>query len=1020
MKLTRLALDRPVTTIMVFVSTVMIGLISTRMIPLEFFPEMDAPFLQVQLPYVGSSPEEIERQITRPAEEALATIPGIRRMTSWADANSGSVNLMFDWGEDTKAKAIEVREKLDNVRDQFPSDFDRYFVRQESTSEIPILELRISSQRNLSNAYELLDRKLKRPIERIEGVSSASLNGVAPRELRVELVADRVAAHRVDLADLAERLQQANFAVTAGKITDANRRLVVRPVGQLTTVEQVEGLVIAPTGLRLGDVAEIVYGEPVREFGRHLDREYAIALQITKEAGANTVEVTRAILRELGDLRNDPEMQGIQVYEMDNLADGIVSSINELLKAGLIGAVLAFCVLFFFLRRMSTTLVVAISVPISLLITVGVLYFMGLSLNVLTMMGLMIAVGMLVDNAVVVTESIHRYQTMDPANPAEASRKGVHEVALAVTAGTATTAIVFLPMILSPADEVTLYLKHVSITICVALAASLLLSLTIVPMLMSRIHLRASRVRRTAVDRMIDRYARILDWTLRHPVASRFMAVGVLMSVAVPGPLVSNDFFDETHGRRQTMLHYHLDGTYSLERVEEAVNVIEEYLYANKERFDIESVYSWFTPNEASSTLILNDGKAKRVETEEVQRLVEEGLPKLAIARPNFSWRRHEGTEESVRVTIRGESSERLAEIAEQVAGMLDRVPGFKNAMSEAERGRSEVHVRVDRERARQYGLSTETVAQTVSAAMRGRNLRRFHTADGEVQMRLQFQDIDKQDVDDLANLRVERPDGPPMRLAALAEIRMTTGPRGIYRENRATMTGVHAQLDGMEPGEARAKLSELLNSYDFPTGYSWAFGQAFDDEQQSRNIMLRNLLLALLLIYLVMAGLFESLIHPAAIWVSIGFAIVGVYWFFLFTGTTMSLMAMIGILVLIGVVVNNGIVLVDHINHLRGTGMERHVAIVTAGRDRFRPIIMTAGTTILGLIPLCVAKTLIGGDGPPYFPMARAIVGGLAFSTLVTLVILPTIYVALDNLRYWGRNVAQFAATGRRDDRAS
>jgi HAE1 family hydrophobic/amphiphilic exporter-1 len=502
---------------------------------------------------------------------------------------------------------------------------------------------------------------------------------------------------------------------------------------------------------------------------------------------------------------------------------------------------------------------------------------------------------------------------------------------------------------------------------------------------------------------------------MTHPKTSRLVALGVLFSVAIPAPLVTNDFFDETDGGRQTQLQYHLDGTYSLEKVEEAVNIIEEYLYANQERFEIESVYSWFTPNEASSTLILKDGKDKNLDTEEIQALVEEGLPKLAIARPNFSWRQQAGGEASIRVTISGESSERLAELSEQVAVALDRVPGFKNAMSEARRGRNEIHISIDRERANQFGVSSEFVARTISAAMRGQNLRRFHTKDGEVEMRLQFQDADKQTVDDLSNLTVDRPDGPPMRLASLANIRMTTGPRGIYRENRSTMMGVHAKLDGIEPEVARERLSELLNSYDFPTGYSWSFGQRFDDEQNSQNIMLRNMLLALLLIYLVMAGLFESLIHPAAIWLSIAFAIVGVFWFFLVTNTSMSLMAMIGMLVLIGVVVNNGIVLVDHINHLRSEGMDRETAIVTAGRDRFRPIIMTAGTTILGLIPLCIGKTLIGGGGPPYFPMARAIVGGLAFSTVVTLVILPTIYVALDNLRYWGREVSTFASSGKK-----
>ncbi len=1012
MKLPDFALRRPVTTSMSFISVILVGLIATKLIPLEFFPEVDAPFLQVDLPYPGSSPEEVERQITKPAEEALLTISGVKSISSFANVDGGNVNLRFEWGIDTKQKAIDVREKLDNVRDQFPSDFKRYYVRRESMGAMPILELRVSSDRDLSTSYDLLDRKLKRPLERLEGVSRVELNGVEPREVRIELLSDRVSAHGIDLVSLASNLQRANFAVSAGSISDANRRLRVRPMGSLTTVEEIGRLVVSPAGIRLQDIATLVYDEPIVEYGRHLDRSFAIAISVSKEAGANTVEVAGRILAELEQLKDDPEMQGISLYEMENLSDGIVSSLTELLKSGVIGAFLAFFVLFFFLRRITTTMIVALAVPVSLLITVGVLYFAGLSLNVLTMMGLMIAVGMLVDNAVVVTESIHRHQVLDPTHPYAATLRGAKEVSLAVTAGTLTTAIVFLPMIVSQADEVSLFLKHVSITICVALAASLLISLTIVPMLMSRLTISPAESKRTIVDRFVEWYTIALRWTLRHPSWSSLIALLVLVSIAIPAPLISTDFFDDENGERRIQLHYHLDGTYTLARVEAAVDLIEDYLYRNENEFEIESVYSWYTPTEAQSTLLLTEEDESVLDTEELQKLITDSLPKLAIARPSFSWRDNRDDREGVRVTIRGESSTRLVELSYELERIMSRLPGFVDVLSEAELGRDEIHVRVDPERAKRRGLSAQQVARTVSTALRGQDLQRFHSENGEVSVRLQFQDQDKRTLDDLANITLASGSNEvPARLASVASIRRTTGPSGIYRENRMTLIGVHAGLDGISQDEAREQLSNLLTQFSFPPGYSWSFGQQFDDEEESQMIMLRNLLLALILIYLVMAGLFESLIHPAAIWFSIAFAIVGVFWFFLITGTGLTIMAMIGILVLIGVVVNNGIVLVEHINTLRGQGIPRSEAILQAGRDRFRPIVMTAGTTVLGLIPLCIGKTLIGGDGPPYYPMARAIVGGLSFSTVVTLLILPTIYILMDNLRNWSRDAVSFAS---------
>ena len=1008
MNLTDTTLKRPVTILMIFACLVVVGIISAKLLPLEYFPDLDAPFIGVDIPYPGSTPEEIEQQITRPAEEVLATISDVKRMRSDSNENGAFVALEFDWGIDANVKALEAKEKLDGIRHLFPNDLERFYIRKWSTSDMELMNVRISSNRDLSNAYDMLNRNLKRRLERIEGVSKVNLYGVERKEIRIQLSVDRIIAHRVDIPRLAETLQRSNFLVTAGKITDANRRFVVRPMGELQTVDQISNLIVGQNGLRLHDVAEVTYAHPRLNYGRHLDRRYAIGLDVFKESGANMVEVSRRIIREIEEIRSLPEMEGISIYYMENQAEGVVSSLNDVLNSGLLGGLLAVLVLYFFFRRISTTLIVSVSVPLSLLITLAFMYFLGVSLNILSLMGLMLAIGMLVDNAVVVTESIHRRQIEDPTSK-DAIPRGVKEVALAITAGTLTTAIVFLPNIVASNDEIAIYLKHVSITICIALGASLVLAETVVPLLAARSKPSQRNVKSTIIDKTIQRYSRMLEWIMKHHGITIGLIIVTLLSIAIPMKMVKMQMFDEPEDRR-VRLHYHINGNYTLKKVEEAVNIFEEYLFAHQKEFEIENVYTYYQPDFASSTILLTKGKKADKSMEQIKEEIRKGLPKVPITNPSFDWRDQTGQGESVRIQLIGKSSEQLAQLSRDVAWTLSRIQGMKDVRSEAEIGAEEVQVIVDRERARQYGFSSQEIANVVSAAMRGINLRRFYTQDGEVEMRLEFQDTDKQTLENLQNVPLFNGKSEPVKLASLADFRIRRGPRTIHRENRTTALGVNANLQGITTNEAKQKIGQVLKNFQFPAGYTWNYGQSFNEEQEAFNSMMLNLLLALILIYFVMASLFESMLFPAAIWTQIIFAIVGVYWFFLITGTQMSIMGMIGILILIGVVVNNGIVLVDRINQLRAQGMNRSDAIIQAGKDRLRPILMTAGTTVLSLVPLCVTTTQIGGYGPPYFPMARAIVGGLTFSTIVTLVILPTIYIMLDDLRNWTKRVGETA----------
>lgn len=997
------SLRRPVTVLMIFTSLVVVGLISSRLLPVEFFPDITFPGLIVEIPYNGSTPAETERLITRPIEEVLATVSGVQFMNSSSGESNAFFFLRMDMGVDTRLKAIEVREKIDGIRHLLPSDLERIFVRSFSSNDEPVLNLRISSDQDLSNSYDKLNRHLKSRFERVEGVSKVELYGVDKMQIRIELKADRLTAYNVNLAELMRTLQQANVSVTAGTLTDNGSRFVVRPVGEIRELAEFGNIVVQASGLRLRDIADIRFTAPELQLGRLLDRKPAIGLDVYKESGANTVATVDAVLADLDDVRGHPEMRGIQIYTMNNQAEGIKSSLSELLKAGMVGALLSTIVLFVFLRSVPTTLIVSMAVPISLVITLGALYFLGMTLNILSMMGLMLAVGMLVDNAVVVTENIHRHQAMG-GDRFGAAVKAVREVSMAVTAGTLTTVIVFLPNIVSKTDMTAIFLSHVAVTIVVALICSLVISLTLIPLLAVRLDRQAVKPDARWIVAMRHRYGRLLTWLMYRRWAAAGIVLGIVASVAVPAGVVKVDMFPPIPGKELRLI-YNLNGTYTLDKVRAAVDSVEAYLYANQDSLEFTQVYTFYTTNHAMSTILLKEEAERTRSDEQIKEAIRSNLPQSAIANPAFEFISQTGME-SLRLNLIGDSSDELMVIADEAMRRLRQVEGLRDVRTTAEAGTEEVRLVVDRDRAMSYGLHSADVARMVSSGMRGSNLRRVRSTKGEVDVVVAFRDGDRETIDQLMMLPVAMNGDEPVTLASVARFEIAKGPVQINRENRQTSIAVMASLNGITMEEARKRMEAVMNQIQYPPGYGWSYGRSFRDSEQAMNQMVVNILLALALIYLVMASLFESTLYPAGIITCILFAVIGVFWFFMFTGTTFDLMAMIGILILMGVVVNNGIVLVDHINQLRSEGHTRADAIVQGGMNRMRPILMTAGTTVLGLIPLCVGTVQIGGDGPPYFPMARAIVGGLLFSTVVSMVVLPTFYVWLDDLRNWSRRI--------------
>ncbi|HJU26635.1 MAG TPA: efflux RND transporter permease subunit, partial [Rhodanobacteraceae bacterium] len=647
-----LSLKRPVTAIMFFVSLFVIGAIAAFRLPLELFPTLDVPFLLVNVPYTGSTPAEIERTITRPVEDALAALPGIQKMQSQSRPDGSQIFLQFKWGENVAIKAVQAREKIDAIRADLPSDVQRYTVQKFSTSDQPILQLRIASNRNLANSYALLDRELKRPIERIPGVARVDINGVSAPEVQIELSAERLSAHGVNLNQLYQRLKQANFSLSAGEVTDGGLRWRVQPQGQWSDLDDMRAMPVNAQGLKLDDIANVTLRPQKMDFARELDGRPAIGVDIYKERNANLVEVGRAVTQYVDGVRDDPEMSGISVYPLQDSAKGVTSSLRELAEAGLIGVLLSVAVLYFFLRDWPSTLMVSLAIPVCFVITLGCMYFFGISLNILSMMGLLLAVGMLVDNAVVVVESIYQYREKQPDRPWYCAVAGTQAVGIAIAAGTLTSVIVFLPNVFGEKNDISIFLTQVAITMAIAHIASWLVAVSIVPMLSSKLPPPKFLNRRTIITRVRERYADVVAWTLAHRRWSMAFVAALLVASYWPMTHMKVDMFAQSDSRR-LFLNWHLNGQYRLAQQAPAVHKIDSWLLAHKKELEIKSVYTYYSEGQGASTAIsLTEGRDAHRSSAEIMEDIRKGLPKIAIGTLDFNQQNNGSA--PVEVSLRG------------------------------------------------------------------------------------------------------------------------------------------------------------------------------------------------------------------------------------------------------------------------------------------------------------------------------------------------------------------------------
>jgi HAE1 family hydrophobic/amphiphilic exporter-1 len=1030
--LVRFAVHRRVTMAMIVIGVFVLGAMSLRRLPLEFLPAFSSNNISVIAQYPSSSPEEVERLIVRPLEDSLSTINGIDTLSASASSGQGRISVSFLEGTDMEMAAVDVRDRVDRVRHLLPDDLERIDIRRFQSTDIPVLNFDLSAAWPRERLFDFAENVVQRRLERIEGVAQVDVRGLQTPEVQINLDPSRLRAHGVDLRELNNALRSNNVNLSAGEIRTGSRKLMVRAMGEFTTPDQIRALPVGPAGLRLADIAEVAYTFPRQDNFNYLNGIESLTVSINKASTANILSVVQAVKGELRDIEALSAAEGLDIRVFRDASTDVRKGLGQLRDAGLIGGLLAICAVYFFLRRFRTTLLVALAIPVSVVATFVLIYFMraaGLSditLNVVSLAGLMLALGMLVDNSIVVIESIFRHRNELQEDAVTAALRGTSEVALPIIASTITTMCVFVPLIfLSTGGRFKLYLENIALTISIVIVASLMVALTIVPMVAALIlrgqHARPSRF----FAGMATAYGRVLDVTLRH----RLVFVG-LMIVLFIGSLELLQNIERAYSsrslEREVILKVDTPTQYSLEQIETLYDEVYATLDNQREALDIADIahgYDRGTGRSRSSwrrtrqfNIYLKDEDTSSLTTMEARDRIREVLPvKAGVTLRMASGRGHYGST-GIEIELAGEEASVLELMSGQIAERLAQLPMIRDVDTSLESGDQEVRIAVQRERTLAAGLSSQAVASTVSSALSSRAVSHFKTDDREIDLIMQYREEDRETLDQLKNVPVFGTDAP-IPLGALADFTFVEGPRSIEREDHQMRVKVTADAtDRRASYGAMAAVESVMSEMPMPPGYSWSFGRWNRHMRQDQDNGFYSLLFALPLVYMVLAALFESFTQPLTIMFSVPFALIGVALVMHLTGQPWETMTIIGLIVLLGIVVNNAIVLINHVNFLRKSGLGRDEAIRLGGQHRLRPILITAITTVLGMVPM-VAPFLfpqwfgpVEGRAATWAPIGLVIIGGLTTSTFLTLLIIPTIYSLIDDVSTFMQRVLRNA----------
>jgi len=1010
--------NRPVAVLMVVVALLLLGAVSLTGLKLDLLPQLQIPVAVVATSYPGAGPEEVEKLVTRPLEETLGTVNGVKSLYSYSSGGISLIILELAWGTDLDFAALDMREKIDLIQGLLPEGAEDPQVLKMDPTLMPVMQLAVGGSGDLRQLRAIAEEQIKSRLERVEGVASADVVGGWTREIAVLIDPAALAARGLSITQAVQSLQATNLSLSGGYLPAGEKEYLLKVTGEFTGWEEIRDVpLITGTGavVRLADVATVEDTFADVEQASRINGQPCVALVINKRSDANPVEVARGVRAALKELEGELP-PGMQVFTIFDQARYIETVLSNVLNQLVVGAVLAGLILFFFLRSLRSTLVLALAMPVSIITTFVLMRFGGLNLNLMTLGGLALGVGMMVDGGIVVLENIFRHREQG-RQPAEAAVVGTGEVANAVTASILTNVVVFLPIVFTEGLAHELF-SPLALTVSFALLASLLVAITVVPTLASRLSPSpavttgwiGSLGRR--LERWQERYVKVLAWALGHRRRVILAAaVAVVVSLALT-PVVGVELLPAMD---QSLVYVTVElprGSTMAEtdrvarRIEEAAQSLPE---VRTVATTLGSAYGQMGGSlggraleTATVELELVPKNERRRSAEEVAEALRRQLADLAGARITVSGNALMGTGSSeylqpLEIQIRGDDLDTLRKIADQVAERVRSIPGTREVKSSLEEGRPEAVVKVRAAEAARYGLTPAQVASTVRAAIQGQVATYYRVGGQEIAVRVRLPEEARSDLASLEGLLILTPTGARVPLSSVGEIEMGQGPTTIVRQDQSRLATVSGTLAaGYNLGRVTQQVHAALADLKLPAGYSLEFGGQVEQLTEAFGTLTVAFLIAVALVYMVMAAQFESLVHPFTIMLSLPLSVVGAVLGLLLTGRSFNITAFMGMVVLAGIVVNNAIVLIDYTNLLRRQGMEREEALLVAGARRLRPILMTALTTVLGMLPL----TLGLGEGAEYqAPMATVIVGGLLTSTVLTLVVVPVAYSWLEDV---------------------
>ncbi len=1023
--LPRISVLRPVSVTMCLVALLVLGAVAYLRMPVMMMPDgLTPPFLVVSVGYRNASPQETDQQITLPLEETLRTVKGIKTMRSYSSRGT-RVYMEFRQYTDMVAAYNQVSDRLERLKPLLPEEArDEVRIYKYDQDSKSVMYVAVSIDSAITEPFQYIETFVQHPLERVDGVGRVDIFGADRKEVMVEVDQERMRARGVRIGEIVSTLRSDNFALAGGYVREGTKKFYVRSLAQYVTLREIENIQIQSRAgkVRLSDVASVVFEVPEKSWIQRIDGKRGMSFGVKQESGANIVDVTDRVVAKLKAIEEDPRMAGqVSFQVMFNQGFFVKESIRNLQETGLWGGLFAALVLLFFLRTVRMTAIITLAIPLCVMIAMTVLYFIGWSLNVVTMMGLMVGIGLVVDNAIVILENIYRRRGNGEA-PEDAAIFGASEVGQAITMATLTTVVVFLPMMLFSGNMfMTFYMTRLGVPVGVALVGSLFVALLFIPL--ASVRLGKGRVRPTSkiIVKARGIYARMLSWTLRHRRDAVLIALALAATTMYPMDNLKRADRHRGGAFNDLDVRLRLPRHFSPEETEAIVAEVEEFLEARREKYGYAILRVYYRPGYGNLSLYmpaesddpwwyvaykntrnaLGIPVAGPMERAEVAEDISKNMPRYVGVRHSVEGASNGGggsNDPGVSIYLEGDDTEVLVSLVDEVERRLRQIPSLIGVDTDLELADDEVRVVIDRERAKRLGISVRDVARYISYGLQGVSLPRFKSDDGEVRVRLFLERADRQNLNQLRNFPFETDDGTEVALSEVAFFQVSRGMGRIARYDGKVKLRVRAYTTRADIRGLAEEIDKVMAGLELPRGYSWDKGESFKRLREDEASERLGIVMAVTCVFLLMGVLFESFILPFSVLFSIPFSFFGVYWTLYLTDTAMGGMASVGVIVLIGVVVNNAIVLVDMVNRLRADGMGRFDAIMEAGHNRFRPIMMTTFTTVFGLLPMAVGDS--NAMGTPYAPLGRTMIGGLLASTFLTLLVVPLFYTLLDDLR--------------------